>query len=123
MSASDVDQHVFSLSTAPVQVDVEEIEDGGIAEPNPGVGDKVQAAAEAVAVAEQPERELHSFEIDPAQVHPGTQSASRGSRSLSECPCIHCSANSGKMTTEASLNGPAFHCSAIPSQMAWYGIA
>ena len=52
------------------QVDVEEIEDGGIAEPDPGVADQAQAAAEAVAVAEQPERELHSFEIDPAQVGP-----------------------------------------------------
>ena len=53
---------------APGQVDVEDIEDGGIAEPDPGVGDQVQAAAEAVALTEQPERELHSFEIDPAQV-------------------------------------------------------
>ena len=52
------------------QVDVEEIEDGGIAEPDPGVADQAQAAAEAVAVAEQPERELHSFESDPAQVVP-----------------------------------------------------
>lgn len=51
-----------------MQVDVEEVEDGGIARPDPGVGDQVQAAAEAVAVAEQPERELHSFEINPAQV-------------------------------------------------------
>ena len=51
-------------------MDVEEIEDGGIAEPDPGVADQAQAAAEAVAVAEQPERELHSFEIDPAQVGP-----------------------------------------------------
>jgi hypothetical protein len=55
-----------------VQVDVEKMEgteDGGIIEPDNGVGDQVQAAAEAVAVAEQPERELHSFVIDPAQVH------------------------------------------------------
>ena len=52
------------------QVDVEEIEDGGIAEPDPGVADQAQAAAEAVAVAEQPQRELHSFEIDSAQVGP-----------------------------------------------------
>ncbi len=54
-----------------MQVDVEQMEDtedGGIIEPDNGVGDRVQAAAEAVAVAEQPERELHSFEIDPAQV-------------------------------------------------------
>ena len=49
---------------------MEEIEDGGIAEPDPGVADQAQAAAEAVATAEQPERELHSFEIDPAQVGP-----------------------------------------------------
>ena len=71
-------QRIFSILLVPVQVDVEEIEDGGIAEPDPGVGDKVQAAAEAVAVAEQPERELHSFEIDSAQVPPCTQSASSG---------------------------------------------
>ena len=51
------------------QVDVDEIEEiGGIPEPNPGRGDQVQAAAEAVAAAEQPARELHSFEIDSAQV-------------------------------------------------------
>ena len=62
--------------SVPVQVDVEEIEDGSIAEPDPGVSDKAQAAAEAVAVAEQPERELHSFEIDPAQVKACAQPAS-----------------------------------------------
>ena len=77
-SASGMDQFMCSGMSVPVQVDVEEIEDGGIAEPDPGVGDKVQAAAEAVAVAEQPERELHSFEIDPAQVLACTQSASSG---------------------------------------------
>lgn len=65
LPASDLHDHGAHVT---VQVDVEEIEDGGIAEPDPGVGDKVQAAAEAVAIAEQPERELHSFEIDPAQV-------------------------------------------------------
>ncbi|CAK0736769.1 General transcription and DNA repair factor IIH helicase subunit xpb2 [Coccomyxa viridis] len=64
ITAALADQAAVDLS----KVDVEEIEDGGIAEPDPGVADQAQAAAEAVAVAEQPERELHSFEIDPAQV-------------------------------------------------------
>jgi len=60
-------QHVISNPVVP-QVDVEEIEEGGLIEPDPGVNDQAQAAAEAVAVAEQPERELHSFEIEGAQV-------------------------------------------------------
>lgn len=50
------------------QVDVTEIEDGGLPEPIPGAGDPQQAAADAVANAEGVERELHSFEIDPTQV-------------------------------------------------------
>ena len=51
---------------------MEEIEEGGVIEPDPGVNDQAQAAAEAVAAAEQPERELHSFEIEGAQVQPYT---------------------------------------------------
>ena len=58
-----------------LQVDVEEIEEGGVIEPDPGVNDQAQAAAEAVAVAEQPERELHSFEIEGAQVQPYTHAS------------------------------------------------
>jgi hypothetical protein len=48
-------------------VDVEELEEGGLPEPLPGFGDPQQAAAEAVLNEIEPQRELHSFEIDPAQ--------------------------------------------------------
>lgn len=89
VSLRDGPAHEQHMSV-PVQVDVEEIEDGGIAEPDPGVGDNVQAAAEAVATAEQPERELHSFEIDPAQVDTCAQPASEYLDLVCHS-CIHCS--------------------------------
>ena len=74
-------------------MDVDEIEDGGIAEPDPGLHDRVQAAAEAVAVAEQPERELHSFEIDPAQVWARKQYAVSGKNCQVSSVPRHCDPN------------------------------
>lgn len=47
---------------------MDEIEEGALPEPDPGAGNTVMAAADAVAETEHVERELHSFEIDPAQV-------------------------------------------------------
>ena len=50
------------------QVDVEQLEDSGL--PEPVLEDPQQAAAEAVANEVEPRREMHSFEIDPAQARP-----------------------------------------------------
>ena len=44
---------------------MEELEDSGL--PEPIVQDPQQAAAAAIADQVEPRREMHSFEIDPAQ--------------------------------------------------------
>ena len=92
-----------------VQVDVENMEDtedGGIIEPDNGVGDQVQAAAEAVAVAEQPERELHSFEIDPAQVHSdGPMLCPSSQRIPAGCVCKGFHRVSRRMSCAGAVHG------------------
>ena len=51
------------------QAEVEEIAEGSNPEPDPAAIDPGLAAAEALALAESKERELHSFEIEPSQVN------------------------------------------------------